>query len=418
MKKNFNNKKRLLFIVTRKFWPTNSGHEVVLYNYCRCLSELFNYDIYVYCFSEEKIDDKPMFIKEVRKAPKIKVLTKLKNIILNVFLINKWPLQIALYQNKYCFNDIKEYCMYVKPVAVYFDMVRLSMYKNAVLLETRKILMMDDILSKRYRRQIKANNGNGNIFGYYNRFMPKFITGIFSNNLLKNFILNFEAKRMEKWEIDSCSKFDCITLVSQKETMELQNKTLKDNIICVPMVVEDKYFSNGINSSVNDLVFVGNFNYAPNVDSLAYIVDKVIPNIKKEVTINIIGKCPDIVKKRYLKKSFVHFLGRVEDLKAAVQSSLIFVAPIVYGTGIKTKIIEAMAMGMPVVTNEVGAEGINAKRDEAFIVRDNAHDIASAIDMLIENKDLCLKMGKNASEYIRKNHSWQNMYEAFIKLGM
>ena len=75
-------------------------------------------------------------------------------------------------------------------------------------------------------------------------------------------------------------------------------------------------------------------------------------------------------------------------------------------------------MGMPVITNEIGAEGINARRNIDFIVRDDAADIASAIDMLIKNKNLCLEMGKNASEYIKRNHSWNNMYEAFVKLGM
>ena len=418
MEKILNNRKKVLFIVTRKFWPTNSGHDVVLYNYCKCLAELFNYDIYIYCFSKEKIDDKPIFIKDVKKAPEINLLLILKNIILNVFLINKWPLQIALYQSKYCFNDIKKYCTYIKPATVYFDMIRLSIYKEAVLPEIKKILMMDDILSKRYYRQMNINNGNGNIFGYYNKFMPKFISKFFNNNLLKNIVLNFEAKRMEQWETDSCSDFDYITLVSPKETIELKKRTLKNNIVCVPMVVEDKYFSNRINPKVSDLVFVGNFAYAPNVDSLSYIIDKVFPNIKNEVILNVIGNCPNTVRKKYLDESCIHFWGRVEDLKEKVQSSLIFVAPIAYGTGIKTKIIEAMAMGMPVITNEIGAEGINAKRDIAFIVRDNEKDIALAIDMLIENRDLCLKIGQNATEYIKKYHSWHNMCDAFGKLGM
>ena len=59
-----------------------------------------------------------------------------------------------------------------------------------------------------------------------------------------------------------------------------------------------------------------------------------------------------------------------------------------------------------------------AKRDIAFIVRDNEKDIALAIDMLIENRDLCLKIGQNATEYIKKYHSWHNMCDAFGKLGM
>ena len=54
----------------------------------------------------------------------------------------------------------------------------------------------------------------------------------------------------------------------------------------------------------------------------------------------------------------VHFSGKVSDLRGEVKKGMVFLAPIAYGTGIKTKILEAMAMEMPVVTNSVGAEGI------------------------------------------------------------
>lgn len=415
-----NNKKRILFILTRKFWPTNSGHDVVLHNYCKCLYKLFNYEIYVYYFSNNKlINKKPDFIKEEKKAPKVNFYCKLKNIIWNTFLFNKKPLQMALYESQYCFNDIQKYCLKIKPNIVYFDMVRLSMYKEAISPQIKKILMMDDLLSKRYYRQINNNNSRGNILGYYANFMPKYISKLFNNNFLKNIILNFEAKRMEKWEKKSCLDFDYVTLVSPIEVKALKEKTKKDNIVCVPMVVDCNNFIGKPNLLSNDLVFVGNFSYAPNVDSLAYIIDEVFPYIKSsKVYLNVIGFCPETIRKKYSNKPFINFRGRVNDLKNEVQSSLIFLAPIVYGTGIKTKIIEAMAMGMPVITNEIGAEGIHAKRDIAFIVKESAKEIALAVDRLIENKELCLEMGKNAAMYVEKNHNWKNMYDAFIELDM
>ena len=345
MKMQSNNTKRILFILTRKFWPTNSGHDVVLYNYCKCLHELFNYEIYIYYFSNNKLEnDKPKFIKEVKKATKISVFSNLKNIIFKTFLFNNWSLQMALYENKCCFNEIKKYCIDIEPTAVYFDMVRLSIYKNAVASEIKKILMMDDLLSKRYYRQMN-NESNGNILGYYSKFVPKYISKLFNSNFLKNIILDFEAKRMKYWEKKCCFDFDYVTLVSQIEVKALKEKIKKDNIICVPMVVDYNNFIGKPNILSNDLVFVGNFSYAPNVDSLAYIIDEVFPYIKNKVNLNVIGFCPEIIKRKYSNKPFVNFCGRVENLKDTVQSSLIFLAPIVYGTGIKTKIIRGYGYG-------------------------------------------------------------------------
>ena len=81
MKIQSKNKKRIVFILTRKFWPTNSGHDVVLYNYCKCLHELFNYEIYVYYFSNNKLEnDKPEFIKEVKNLEDIENIKNIKSI--------------------------------------------------------------------------------------------------------------------------------------------------------------------------------------------------------------------------------------------------------------------------------------------------------------------------------------------------
>lgn len=416
---NRSNKKRALFIVTRKFWPTNSGHEVVLYNYCKCLNEDFNYDIYIYCFSNSDIiNNKPSFIKDIRIAKPINFISRIKNIIFNAFIKNNMPLQMALYQDEYYFTDICDYYMQIQASVVYFDMLRLSEYRKSIPVNTKSILMMDDLLSKRYFRQISNKNAEGNILGYYSKNLPNCISKFFNCNLLKNIILKFEAKRMAEYEKKYCSYFDYITLVSPIEVKNLKQTTARDNIVCVPMVVDCGKLSGSTNINSNELVFVGNFFYAPNVDSLDYIVNKIFPHLKNKTKLNVIGKYPEELKSKYANKTFIKFYGRVEDLKSIVQNSCIFIAPIAYGTGIKTKIIEAMAMGMPVITNEVGAEGIYAKRDIAFIVRNNAVELASAVDKLIENKSLCLEMGKQAATYANENHNWNNMRKAFVKISM
>ena len=68
------------------------------------------------------------------------------------------------------------------------------------------------------------------------------------------------------------------------------------------MVVDYNNFIGKPNILSNDLVFVGNFSYAPNVDSLAYLIDEVFPYIKNKVNLNVIGFCPEIIKRKYSNK--------------------------------------------------------------------------------------------------------------------
>lgn len=91
---------------------------------------------------------------------------------------------------------------------------------------------------------------------------------------------------------------------------------------------------------------------------------------------------------------------------------------LLYGTGIKTKILEAMAMKMPVVTNSIGAEGIHARNNEHWYVSDNYDELARKIDELLLNEDLRKKMGENSQKFVKDFFQWDIVFEQFKKLNL
>ena len=103
------------------------------------------------------------------------------------------------------------------------------------------------------------------------------------------------------------------------------------------------------------VTFVGNMATPANADSVRYIIDQVLPNSRMIKNIVFVGKCPESLREEYEKNEKVFFTGKVDDLRMYVEGGMVFLAPIAYGTGIKTKILEAMAMGMPVFTNSIGS---------------------------------------------------------------
>ena len=189
-------------------------------------------------------------------------------------------------------------------------------------------------------------------------------------------------------------------------------------IITITTGVDYKFFSSEIDvkKEKNSVSFVGNFEYPPNVDSLRMIVHEVLPHVRRKIKIYAIGKVNDSVKKEFEDK--IIFLGMVDDIRKYVHSTVIFLSPIAYGTGIKTKILEAMAMGMPVITNSVGAEGINIINGVNAIVSDDMKKIAYEVERLLDNSEECKRLGKKAKKTIAENYQWEEIWKKFRKCGV
>jgi glycosyltransferase involved in cell wall biosynthesis len=87
------------------------------------------------------------------------------------------------------------------------------------------------------------------------------------------------------------------------------------------------------------------------------------------------------------------------------------VAPLILGTGIKNKVLEAMAMGKCVVTTSIGSQGINAVSGEDLIITDDPHEFATWVVSLLRDKQLRQKLGDNARRIIETQYSWKKIAE-------
>ena len=166
-------RKKLLFVTTRLFWPTDEGHKVLLYNYCKGLYEHYNYDIYLYSFLEEGQDPndgtKPDFIKKIYTARQPNIGRKVGNVLhYSLLSQERWSFQSSMFYSKFNIRMIQKLIEKIKPDSIIVDMIRLSPYYTAIkTFEGPKILFMEDALSKRYIRQIKAASTESGIAGRF-----------------------------------------------------------------------------------------------------------------------------------------------------------------------------------------------------------------------------------------------------------
>ena len=97
--------------------------------------------------------------------------------------------------------------------------------------------------------------------------------------------------------------------------------------------------------------------------------------------------------------------GAVDDMKQIVGDSALMIAPMLFGTGIKTKIVEAMSWGVPVVTNQIGIEGIDASHGEDLFVCESDEEVVRNVMLLLNNVEINNKVSRNSVRYVASHFS-------------
>lgn len=172
-----------------------------------------------------------------------------------------------------------------------------------------------------------------------------------------------------------------------------------DTKVITPGFYVDTYKMDVSNSL--QILFVGSDNPA-NVKSITWFIREVYPLIKEknaQCQLVLAGKISNCVPNslKYIK------LGYVDDIRKVYEESRIVIAPIVMGTGINVKVVEALGFGKPMVITSCAAKGIKSK-NKIYLQADNPYDYAHAVNDLLINDKLCRELSKNAVRYMQRNN--------------
>lgn len=232
-------------------------------------------------------------------------------------------------------------------------------------------------------------------------------------NFPYKYVYQIESKRLRQYEKSLAKKFQHGFLVSEKETNDFRNLVYQN----APVTA----ISNGVDTTMfnpsqepynpNVLVFTGAMDYFANVETMLYFTERILPRIRKtipEVKLYIVGSNPSVeIKSLETQHSNITVTGFVEQIQPYVLKSAAFVAPMRIGRGINNKILEAMAMGVPVVTNSLGLEGILATPGQDILVEDSTDNFAQQVIRVMKDSTLRKKLSENGRKVIEENYSWE-----------
>lgn len=204
------------------------------------------------------------------------------------------------------------------------------------------------------------------------------------------------------------NKFNACIVVNNKDKMLLK-EDIHTSIHVIPNGVDTSFFKNENKVQEPKLVFLGDMSTPPNNDAVKYFVENIYPLIIKEKEINfyIVGRNPSEYIQSLNQKKNIIVTGAVEDVRKYLEPGTIFITPMISGTGIKNKILEAMSMGLPVVSTSIGISGIDATNKKEFMLADDITDYKDIIIKLINDEKLRKNIGFNARIFVENNYSWK-----------
>jgi len=239
---------------------------------------------------------------------------------------------------------------------------------------------------------------------YLSRFIQQ------ESSIFKKIILNIELNRLREYEKNIRSVQNNL-VCSEKDKSVLLNSIPDANIRVIHNGIDltqivDSYVSDPGNKRI---IFTGNLTYFPNIDAIEYFTNEIFPKILKEelgATFYIVGQNPpSIIRKLISKNIFV--TGFVKNILDEYLKSSVAVAPIRFGAGSQFKILEALAIGIPVVTTSITAEGINSVDNNEVLVANNPDDFAAAVITLFRDQKLRNVLSMNGKKMIREKYSME-----------
>jgi len=399
--------KKILMILTREPYPIDNGRKSIIAQTIEFLKD--EYQMKLLIFSKYEIDKQKYFDKGINDVERLYYPSK-SELIKNIIVQSKISLQERLFLSKKSLKVVQNTLDSFKPDIVYVDMIRTAQYLERIDYSKKKIVDIDDLLSIRYERFL--NNRESSIFGTFENLLPTIIRKPIEK-LLKKIILNKEIKLIKKREIEIAKNFDVSFLVSKKESKYLSN------------VIEKKVYTNtqAIKSrenlyqypSENNFIFIGNMATAQNLASLKMIVKEILPLFDFKYKLFVVGNYDERTENLVKENSNVELLGFVDNLEDVLKKTKLAFMPISFGTGIKTKILDCMSYGIPVLSNGVGNEGLSTTNLEDIILFENDEITNTKIIEVLKDEQLLKKISQNGHKYIIDNHDFYKLKNQFLQ---
>lgn len=382
---------KILFLSLRCPYPPHRGDCIRSYHFIKHLAQRHSVTLVYFAASEADIASAKhlqTYCKQVAYVPFQRSFALFNTA---VHCLSRHPLQVHYWYSRHMQRTINELLAAERFELVHAQLFRMGQYVTAARVPT-KVLDLCDSLALNLNRRADFD------------CTPK------------RFLVKLEEKRVRRYEVDIMKAFDCGTVVAEFDRDYLLQQDSSLNLSVVPMGVDLAYFSRepACQRAPANLLFTGTMNYFPNVDAVLYFCREIFPRIREQhpnATFTIVGREPTEQVQRLAAQPGVVVTGSVPDVRPYFEKASVFVSPMRAGSGIQTKNLEAMAMGVPVVTSAVGAMGLAADIGTELLVADTPASFAAQVMQLVDNRERRETLAQAGRKRVETTYSWHAIGE-------
>jgi glycosyltransferase involved in cell wall biosynthesis len=233
-------------------------------------------------------------------------------------------------------------------------------------------------------------------------------------------VLSWQARKVLAAETQALSAFDACIAVSGTDGEALQALAPPLRVAVVPNGVDLEGFrETPVDPSSHILAFCGAMDWAPNADAAAFFAREVLPRIRQsqpQVQFQIIGRNPPASLVRRLTSEAVQFSGTVADVRPYLAAARLVVVPLRSGSGTRLKILEAWAMGRPVLSTTLGAEGLPADDGTNIAIADDAESMAARAVSLLADLSESRRLGAAGRRLVAGHFGWDAVARRLLEV--
>ncbi|MCS3648566.1 glycosyltransferase family 4 protein [Salinibacter ruber] len=389
---------KILILTPRFPYPIVAGDTLRIHHVCKELSKYHSLTLLSLCSSEDAMTeegDRSVFdrVERVYHPTWRALLGTVKA------LFTGKPLQLGYYESP----TFRKRLNHLLPS---HDMVLAHLVRTGQYLETREenpvVLEMTDALFVNYRRVIETNS-----WGW------------------KNLIYRFEQPRMEQYEREVVDQFDLVSLVSDidREALLSGNSADKENSNSISVYTNGIDLENRPYSKPNPddppvLAFIGNMRTVHNQDTCHYLIQEVLPQIRRrlpETELRVIGNAKERDIRALERHEGVEVTGWVDSIPKAARGALCGIGVMRMGAGLQNKILEYMALGLPVIANERGLEGIQAEPSRHVLLGSNPQEITDHVIRLASDHNERMRLSRAGRRFVEANHRWSKALQPMVE---
>ena len=377
---------KILVALSRFPWPLEKGDKLRAYYQLKGLSN--THEVHLVCLDERPVPE--AHIRELHFCKSVTVLPLRKpaiawNLVRGIF--NRIPFQVNYFRSAAMQQAIGEICEKECIDVVAVQLIRLGM---------------------NLPRELKP----GAFLDYMDCFSIGMRNRISKTGPLLRWLVRLEARRLERYEAQIAARFDELGIISTRDVEGLPS-AIRDQVHIIPNGVGDLFFEDlpPVQDKDYDLIFFGNMGYQPNVQSARYLVEEVLPEVRKlgiDPKLCLAGARPAKIIQGYASDR-IAVTGFVDDIRDYVLRSRLSIAPVIGGQGLQNKLLESMALGLPTLTTPMAFAAIQESEEEVLVVCEDAKSFAREIKRLLESPEEAAQIGLRGKAFVEENYRWDAM---------